>query len=215
MPVMTPVAEPALATAVLLLLHVPPVTALLNVMADPAQIEAGPDIDDGDWFTVTTVVTKPPEAVYVIVTVPVDTPVTIPVPLPAVAIVLSLLLHTPPVVASLNVMFAPAHTVVGPVIAAVPVTTEIVYVATAVPQLLVTVYNMVSIPADTPVTNPPLVTVAVPLLALHTPPVAASVSVADVPIVTVDTPDIVPAFGIGLTVTACVAVAVPQPLVTA
>jgi len=47
-----------------------------------------------------------------------------------------------------------------------------------VPQVLVTVYIAVSIPALTPVTMPPDI-VALPLLTLHAPPADASVSVTE------------------------------------
>ena len=73
------------------------------------------------------------------VVVPALTPVTAPV-LPTVAIAVLLLLHTPPVVASLNVVVAPEHTDFVPVTVPAdgmePKVT--VAVADAVPQLLVT-----------------------------------------------------------------------------
>ena len=45
---------------------------------------------------------------------PAATPVTTPVPAPTVQIVLSLLLHVPPDVASLSDIVNPEHTVVAP-----------------------------------------------------------------------------------------------------
>ena len=45
---------------------------------------------------------------------PEDTPVTIPVPAPTVALVVLLLLQTPPGAASDNVIVEPAHTAEGP-----------------------------------------------------------------------------------------------------
>ena len=71
---------------------------------------------------------------------PAVTPVTIPVVL-TVATVGVLLLHTPPVVASVNVAVVPVQTVVVPVMLpalGVPDTVTVV-VALALPQLLVTV----------------------------------------------------------------------------
>jgi hypothetical protein len=50
--------------------------------------------------------------------VPAVTPVTTPFAEPTVAIAMSLLLHVPDAVASVNVMVEPWHTVVAPVIAA-------------------------------------------------------------------------------------------------
>ena len=74
------------------------------------------------------------------VAVPALMPVTTPVAGLTEATALLLLLQLPPAVASLNVVVAPLHTVVVPVIAAtaVPVVTVTVVVAVAVPQLLVT-----------------------------------------------------------------------------
>jgi hypothetical protein len=85
--------------------------------------------------------------------------------------------------------------------------------ADAVPQELLTVYLMVSVPGVTPETIPPA-TVALPLLLLHMPPLTVLVIVTDVPIHKLDTPVRVPAFGDALTVMTFIALAVPQLLVT-
>jgi hypothetical protein len=60
------------------------------------------------------------------------------------------------------------------------------------PQLLVTVYKIVSMPAVIPVTSPSI-TVAVVLLAVQTPPVAASVNIIAEPAHTLPGPDMLPA----------------------
>ena len=66
-----------------------------------------------------------------------------------------------------------------------------------------------------PVTVPSVPTVALAVAPLaHVPPVAVVVSAVVAPTHTVAAPVIVPALGSGSTVTACVAVAVPQLLVT-
>jgi hypothetical protein len=106
------------------------------------------------------------------VTVPVVTPVTIPV-LPMVATAVLLLLHTPPVTAFANVIVAPVQTVEGPVI--VPALSEApmftVLVVTDVPQLLVTVYLIVSNPGLKADTTPlPLIAAMVVLVSPQTPP---------------------------------------------
>ena len=135
-----------------------------------------------------------------------------------VAIELSLLLHAPPVTASLKVIVEDSHTVVVPVIepAFGNGLTVTAVVATAVPQLLVTEYDTFTLPAATPVTIPAELTVAIELLLLlHTPPVVASFNVVVADGQTVVVPVIVPAPGNGLTVTAAEVVAVPQLLVTA
>ena len=74
---------------------------------------------------------------------------------------------------------------------------------------------MVAVPAVIPVTTPPVLTVAMPvLLLLHTPPLVASASVVVPPVHTVVDPVIVPADGVPDTVTVVVVLAVPQLLVT-
>ena len=91
-----------------------------------------------------------------------------------------------------------------------------VCVAAAVPQPLVTVYDIVVVPAAMPVTLPEASKVANDVaVLLHVPPVATSVSGVLLAAHTVDAPDMVPASGNGLTVNVCVAAAVPQLLVTA
>lgn len=72
---------------------------------------------------------------------------------------------------------------------------------------------MVAVPADTPYTAPPLVTVAI-LVApeLHAPPLVVLVSVVLAPVHTLDDPEIVPAVD-GAAFTVTVAVTVPQEIV--
>jgi hypothetical protein len=101
----------------------------------------------------------------------------------------------------------------------VPATGEGLTVTTTVvatePQLLVTVYDIIDVPAVTPVTTPVALTLATPVdTELHTPPPAASVRFVVVVGQTVRPPVIVPAFGAGFTVTTLVAATVPQLLVT-
>ena len=128
--------------------------------------------------TVTVLVTwvdPQPVTVYLIVAVPADTPVTSPL-LFTVAILVALLLHTPPGVASANWVVPCEHTDWLPVIAAttgaLPTVTVLV---TWVDPQPVTVYMIVAVPADTPVTSPLLFTVAILVaLLLHTPPAVAS-----------------------------------------
>ena len=80
-----------------------------------------------------------------------------------VAVVVDRLLHVPPVIVLFNEMDAPAHTLSGPVMlpaegSGLMVIARLVVV---VPQVLVTAYFIVSVPADTPVTMPEEVTVAI------------------------------------------------------
>lgn len=58
-PVTIRVAEPIVATVVVLLVQVPP-PASLNVVVVPAQIPVAPDIADGKGLTVATVVVIQP-----------------------------------------------------------------------------------------------------------------------------------------------------------
>ncbi len=63
-PVTRPVAEPAVATMILLLVQVPPGVESVRVMAVPTQsILAGPVIADGTDVTVSVLVTRQPEPV--------------------------------------------------------------------------------------------------------------------------------------------------------
>ena len=133
---------------------------------------------------------------------PADTPCTMPVAL-TVAFVVEPLDQTPPEVVSVIVMLADTHTDDVPVI--VPATavafTVTACTALSVPQLLVTVYNMLVTPAVLPKTLPLASTVATVLLSLlHDPLPAASNNEIDEPVQTDATPDMLPAFGKGLTV---------------
>lgn len=120
------------------------------------------------------------------------------------AIAALLLLQLPPLTASVNVIVDPVQTLAGPLIvpavgAAVIVTAV---VADAVPQLLVTVYVIVAVPADTPLTTPValLMLAIVGELLLHVPPLVVLVSVVVAPTHAVVVPLIVPANGSGSTV---------------
>jgi hypothetical protein len=102
---------------VLLLLHVPPVTLLVNVMEDPTHVEDGPPIGGSVVLPVTTkvIVLKQPLAnVYVIVHVPAATPVTTPVAGFTVAIEVLLLVHVPPAGVLDKVLMPPIVAVVVP-----------------------------------------------------------------------------------------------------
>ena len=137
------------------------------------------------------------------VDVPDATPFTRPL-LFTVATAVLVLLHMPPVAPSLNNVVEPPHTVAVPLIvpaADVPLTVT-TCVAATVPQVLVTVYDMVDVPDATPLTSPLLFTVAAEVLVLlHAPPVAPSLNDVVEPTHTVAVPLIVPATGNGLTVT--------------
>ena len=143
-----------------------------------------------------------------------------PVSTPVVAAMLAtdvlLLAQVPPDAASVRVMVEPVHTEAGPEM--VPADgngpTVIDVVAMPVPQAVMTTYDMVAVPAPTPVTMPVVPMVAMVVLLLRQlPPVVASASVVVAPWQTVVAPVIVPADGVVFIVTVAVMFAVPQELV--
>src|SRR5438309_2290476 len=118
-PVITPVVLPVVATAVLLLLQMPPDDELLNVVVTPEHTVTVPVMPEGFVFAASVLVATlhPLPRSYVIVVVPVVTPDTMPVVLPIVATAVLLLLHIPPALGSLKVAGLPTHVVAAPVIA--------------------------------------------------------------------------------------------------
>jgi hypothetical protein len=121
-PDVTPVTRPVESTValpLLLLLHVPPVVALLKDVVAPIHTLIVPDIADGAVLIVTTlVIIQPVASVYVISEVPADIPVTTPVEEPTVATVGLLLLHVPPDVVFVRLVVAPTQATTVPPIAA-------------------------------------------------------------------------------------------------
>ena len=114
-PVNTPIAGFIVATAGILLIHVPPGVASVRSMEELLQTTEGPEIVNGIGFTVTmSVLIQPPAAVYVIIAVPAIKPVIIPEELPAKAIPGADDDHVPPPVASDKVIVSPSHKLDGP-----------------------------------------------------------------------------------------------------
>ena len=143
------------------------------------------------------------------VAVPAVMPVTLPVE-PTVAILVEPELHIPPPEASVKFIIDPAHTVIRPFI--IPASgnglTVIISVALKVPQLLLTVYDIVAVPAVMPVRLPVEPTVAMLVEPeLHIPPPEPSVTLVIDPAHTLKRPVIVPVSGNGLTVTMAIALA--------
>jgi hypothetical protein len=122
------------------------------------------------------------------VTEPAETPVTTP-PEEIVALAVELLLHVPPAAEGVRVMVEPIHTADEPlIVSAVTVSGK---VATALLQLLVTVYEMVTVPDKTPVTTPEELTDATVLFDVdQTPPIVESTSVMLEPTPTDEAPTI-------------------------
>jgi hypothetical protein len=135
-----------------------------------------------------------------------------------VATAVLLLLQVPPgVPVLLSVIVLPAHTLLLPLI--VPALSEapidIVMVVVAVPQLLLTVYLIVSMPGLIAVITPLMLIMAmVVFVRLHTPPLTLLVYGCIIPAHNVELPLIVPAVGIAVTLTVLVAAMVPQLLLT-
>lgn len=129
-------------------------------------------------------------SVYVIVATPGDTPVTTPVVDTTVAIEVAPLLHVPPP-ASLSVIVAPVQTDDSPAMGDGNGSTVTTFVEEH-PD--VAVYDMVVVPAETPLTTPveePIVATDVVLL-VQWPPVVASAIVIVEPTQTSEGPVIVP-----------------------
>lgn len=118
--------------------------------------------------------------VYLIVVVPTATLVTTPELLMVAAPGLELLQVPPVMPLVLKADILPIHILVTPLITPAdegPLTVTALRDELVRPQLLETVYNIVSTPLPAPVTTPDEDTVAIALLVLlHTPPVVASVN---------------------------------------
>ena len=171
---------PAEAIAVLLLVHVPPFTASLNVASEPAQTFDGPEIVDGGGTTVSVVAAAQPVlSVNVILVVPAVSPDTMPVDDVIVATVLLLLVHVPGAEASLSVVPAAVHIIGRPVIAA---GNGLITTPSNAMQPLLRVYVIIAVPAPVPVKIPvdPIPAIAV-LLLLQVPEGVASESVVVAP----------------------------------
>jgi hypothetical protein len=151
------------------------------------------------------------------VAVPAATPVTTPLVALTVAIAVLLDDHVPPVTVEAKVVVAPVNTVGVPErvpdVGGAETVTVLVAVASAQPPEPATVYEMVVVPAATPVTRPDELTVATPVaLDVQVPPDVPEEVNCEVPATQIAcVPDNVPAFGAAVTVTVLVTVASEQP----
>jgi uncharacterized MnhB-related membrane protein len=141
--------------------------------------------------------------------VPAERPFTIPEVAPTDAMVGALLVQEPPETVLPSVIDELTHTEEAPVI--VPAFGNglivIFFVTLAVPQLFVTVYEIVAVPAANPFTSPDVpIEAIVGALLVHEPPATALLKLRTDPTHTVDAPLMAPAFGNGLTVTTVVVV---------
>jgi hypothetical protein len=177
-PADTPVTTPELvtvATAVLLLTHVPPVVGD-KVLVLPTHTEVLPDtLAIGLALTVTVGVGVDAQPVALDVNVNVTVPAATPVTTPAfvtVALAVLLLVQVPLVVGDSVVVF-PTHTAVAPVIEAIGLALTVIAGVGVAEHPVVELVNVkVAVPAATPVTTPVFVTVATAVLLLtQVPPV--------------------------------------------
>jgi hypothetical protein len=188
-PPATPLTKPdelTIATAVLLEVQAPPLTVELSCVEVLEQAVVVPEIvpAEGTAEIVTVLVAVAsehppvPVTVYVIVAVPAATPVTTPDEL-TVAIAVFDDVHVPPETVEVNVVLEPAQIVCvpdrGPAEAAAETVTVLVATASEHPPVPVIVYEMVAVPAETPVTTPEASTVATAVLELDQVPLAAMV----------------------------------------
>ncbi len=113
-----PFVAPTVARAKLLLLHVPPVVALLNVVDTPTHTADVPEIAAGTGYTVTALIAMQPVPVaYEIFTVPAAIPAAVPEVTSTVATEVLLLLQFPPRMALLNTAVDPVQKFVTPTMA--------------------------------------------------------------------------------------------------
>ena len=206
-------------------LQVPPGVASVRVPVLPTQYTDVPVMAAGTTGRGLTVTIAKVEEVpqlllrmYLMESVPPETPLTIPEVLPTVAMPVAVLIHTPPGTVSPNVVVLPAHTVSTPVMGAGgagTVFTVNMAHAEVLPQVLVLVYFMVSVPLVSGVTTPPVEMVAIPVLTLdQAPPAVASVSDVVEPKQRLRVPEIAAGTaGAEFTVIDLVADALPQLLV--
>jgi hypothetical protein len=199
MPCVIPVIKPLETVALALLIpHDPPAAESIKVILAPTHTLLAPVMcpASGKGFTVIVVVVVHPVGnVYVIIVVPAEMPATTPAVNPTIAM-LVLSLFQVPLPPSLKVVFEPAQTIVGPVIAEGKGLTD---TTVATLQPVGSTYVIPAVPVDTPVTIPvvrPIV--AFVLLLLHEPPAMLSLKTVVKPMQTLGAPDI--ADGNGLTV---------------
>lgn len=118
-PVITPLLE-TLATVASEEVHTPPFIVLLKGAVFPVQICPFPVMGEGAGaIVIVAVVMHPPESVYEIIAVPIETVESAPSPIPeetTVAIKVLELVHVPPVSALLNMTVVPRQAALGPII---------------------------------------------------------------------------------------------------
>lgn len=147
--------------------------------------------------------------------VPDAIPVTTP-PGDTVAIPVAVLLQIPPVGVAVSAIVLASHTESGPAMAPITgrVSTVMVFVATAVPHMLVTEQLTVAVPYVNPLTSPVGLTLTAGPGVLQVPPVGVHVSVMTEVIQTKEGPLITDTVGSGFTVITRFVAIVPQLLVT-
>jgi hypothetical protein len=114
LPVTIPVVLLTTATPALLDDHVPPVVALLRVVAEPTQTLITPVIGAIAALTVMVLDVEQPPAVYVMEATPADRPVIPGIPTETTPVGLEV--HTPPMGLAVNVLLVPTQTMELPTV---------------------------------------------------------------------------------------------------
>jgi hypothetical protein len=183
-PSSTPVTTPPETVALPMseLLH-DPEPAAVNVTVDPSHTLVGPVIAGAAALTATVLMLRQPVPnAYVMFVEPTDTPPTIPVVLPTDAIALLALLQVPPLTLLLSVIVVPIHTLIEPVLLVLAGNAALTVTTAVLEQPDAFVYDIVALPAEYPLTTPPVLTGAIlTSLLLHVGPAGLEPSVVVLP----------------------------------
>jgi len=202
MPATTPDDDPTPAIAGAPDVHTPPVGEPVRFIVAPVQTVFSPVIT-GVGFTVIVIEVKHPVGnVYVIVTTPGATAVTVPDAEPTVAILVLLLVQTPPNGLLVSVIISPTQRLETgrPVVPVITVGCGLTVTSVVTKQPPGSVYVIAVTPGEIPVTTPVPVIVPIPGEPdVQVPPDGDPVRVMLLPTHTVEGPVI--GKGIGLTVT--------------
>jgi hypothetical protein len=180
MPVANPVVKLTLQTGAVLLVQVPPVAIFDNDVDVPVHTALLPEIAGTTISTVTVFTARQPlGSTYETFVVPALMPLMIPVELPIIATEEFAEVHVPPITAFDIVVMDAGHINEEPEMPDGAGLTVITWVA--VPDIVA--YDIVAVPAVSPVTSPdgPTVHIAA-LLLLHTPPAGEPTNVAVLPL---------------------------------
>ena len=187
------------------LLQAPPAGDAVIVVVLPTQISVEPTIDPGfGLIVITRIDMQPVDIAYVMFVIPDETPYTRPVG-SIVAMEVLRLVHVPPAVAQYTFVVLPTQADETPVILAGRLFTVTTVVEIAVPQVKLTEYVSITVPAETPFNTPvrESTDAIIEFAECQTPPSTVEVTVAELPTQT-EIGEIVPAVALVDTVTVIV-----------